>query len=111
MTMDCMLETQDLAMNGGTPSGALYSHRTVYVCHERGRQWEIILGNDQSHWKLLSTLEQMLGRLSHQFNFLCMFHVYLQSRMNTLRYVQWLQWRESLYYWSVEQGGNGMKVA
>ena len=36
-TMDCMLETQDLAMNGGTPSGAFYPHKTVYVCHERGR--------------------------------------------------------------------------
>ncbi|CAI8043354.1 hypothetical protein GBAR_LOCUS24054 [Geodia barretti] len=24
-------------MNGGRPSGALYSHRTVYICHERGR--------------------------------------------------------------------------
>ena len=58
-------------------------------------------GNDQCHWKLLSTL---VGKLSHQFNFLCMFHVYLQSR-TTLWYVQWLQWRESLYYWSVEQGG------
>ena len=36
MTMNCMLETQDLAMNGGTPFGALYVMRG-----ERG--WEIIL--------------------------------------------------------------------
>ena len=44
MTMDCMLETQDLAMNGGTPSGAFYPHRTAYIyMRGGGLQWEIIL--------------------------------------------------------------------
>ena len=56
--------------------------------------------------KWLEKLEKMLGELSDQFNFCVSWPLLcFTCILNTLRYVQWLEWRESLYYWSVERGG------